>query len=111
MKKLKISGAARQEFFVDVEDFTLRFDLRFFPMTTSWTLTLDRGETRIVSNRKLSLGNFILSVNNQPYDIALVDNLNTGIDPFKQDDFSEDRVSFYLLNREETAEIRGFEVE
>ena len=111
MKQLDITNDSIQTFFVDVEDFTLKFTLRYFPMIQSWSLTLDRDEDRIVTNRKLSLGNLNLGTDNQPYDILIIDNQNTGIDPFSQDDFLKNRVSFYLLNREETAELKGFEVE
>jgi hypothetical protein len=51
-----------------------------------------------------------LSTDNQPYNIAITDNLNTGIDPFKLDDFSSDRVSLFLIERSENIDIKGYDV-
>lgn len=110
MLQLDVTNDPFQEFLIDIEDFTLRFELKYLSMIESWQMSIFRDEIKIISNRKLSLGNFNLSTDNQPYNIAITDNLNTGIDPFKLDDFSSDRVSLFLVERSENIDIKGYDV-
>jgi hypothetical protein len=110
MLQLQVTNDPSQEFLIEIEDFTLKFELKFLSMIESWQMTLYRDEVKIISNRKMSLGNFNLFTDNQPYNIAITDNLNTGIDPFKLDDFSSGRVSLFLVERSENIEIKGYDV-
>ena len=109
MLELDVNSDPFQDFFVDIEDFTLRFDLEYRPMIKSWQMAIFRDGIKVVSFRKLSLGNLTFTIN-QPYNILLRDNLNTGSDPFKLDDFSSGRVSLFLVERSENIDIKGYDV-
>jgi len=110
MKQIEITDSSKQEIMIAVEDFTLKLILRFLPMVQSWQMTVIRDDVTIITNRKLSLGNFILKTKNEPFLFIVADLSNSNIDPLKIDDFSSNRCQLLLTNREETLEVTSVEV-
>lgn len=109
MRKLTIGTEPKQKITVLFEDTTIVIELTFRPTIQSWTMDIAfRGE-KLINGKKLVIGLPLLKQFNKPFDIILFENQNTGIDPFKQDDF-QDRVSVYLMEREDLIAARGYDV-
>lgn len=80
--------------------------LRFFPRTESWSFDAEY-QGRAVRGLKLSVGVLHMVSQNQPFDFLVTDRSNNGLDPFRRDDFLNDRCRLYLLEADEMADIRG----
>ena len=109
MKQITFSTEPKQKITILFEDTTIEILLKFRPTIESWTMDINFRDEVLVNGKKLTMGIQLLKQFNKPFDIFLQENQNTGIDPFKQDDFTS-RVSAYLLEREDLLEIRGYDV-
>ena len=109
MKEITIGTEPKQKITILYEDTTIILDIKFRPTSASWTMDITFRDEPLVNGKKLVMGLQLLKQFNKPFDITLQENQNTGIDPFKQDDFKS-RVSVYLLERADLIEIRGYDV-
>lgn len=99
-----------QTHIIEFNDSQLTFTLRFLPTVSMWFFDFGyQGEQ--YSGFKLSLGVRHLVAYNFPFDFVIRDTSLSGIDPFKADDFSSGRIQIFLLEPEDLAELRGYEVE
>jgi hypothetical protein len=109
MKQVIIGTEPKQKITIAYEDTTIILTVKFRPTIQSWTVDIVfRGE-EIANGKRLVCGLELLKQLNKPFDFVLVDNSNTGIDPFKLDDFTS-RISMYLFERDDLVDIRGYDV-
>ena len=109
MKQITIGTEPKQKISILFEDTVIILDIKYRPTVRSWTMDINFRDEPLVNGKKLTMGLALLRQFNKPFDIVLQENQNTGIDPFKQDDF-QDRVSVYLLERDDLIELRGYDV-
>lgn len=109
MKQITIGTEPKQKITLLYEDTTITLDVTYRPTIESWTMNITFRDEELVNGKKLVMGIPLLKQFNKPFDIVCKENQNTGIDPFKQDDF-QDRVSVYLLERDDLIELRGYDV-
>ena len=89
---------------VPLEDGDLIITLRFYPTTQVWCFDVEFNEKK-VNGLKCSLGVVHSLGSNFPFDFSFGCTQNTGLDPYKIDDF-ESRVKFYLLEQSDVQEYR-----
>jgi len=99
-----------QTFFFAGSDDPVRITLRYYGLIEAWYMDI-RWRDRVSSGIKLSLGVLHILSTNLPFDFFVVDNGNTGIDPFRLDDFIEGRCSLGFMEPDEMIEIRGVKVD
>jgi len=109
MKQITIGTEPKQKITILYEDTQIIIDVKYRPITQSWTMDINFRDEALVNGKKLVIGLPLLKQFNKPFDIVLQENQNTGIDPFKQDDFTS-RISVYLLERDDLIELRGYDV-
>ncbi|HCC76682.1 MAG TPA: hypothetical protein DEQ42_13500 [Shigella sp.] len=96
-----------------IQRHTLIFDRGEAVVTLSHLPTVEMWKMRVEYNDdyidgvKLSLGTLHFRHKNWPFDIALLCTDNSGIDPYRSDDFASGRIEMYLVTPEEMTEIRG----
>lgn len=83
--------------------------LRHLPTVEMWKMRVEYNGDYI-DGVKLSLGTIHFRHKNWPFDIAVLATDNTGIDPYRADDFLTGRCNLYMLTPEEMIEIRGGDV-
>ena len=98
-----------QEFTIPFQESEIVLRVRFLPAVQQWFMDVSYNgiETNGV---KLAVEVLPLFGRNYPFDIWIVDNSGTGLDPFTIDDFSNGRCEMYLLEPSDMTDIRGFEV-
>jgi hypothetical protein len=104
-----LTSEAIQEHVIPFGDEEINLTLRYFPTIQSWYIDV-RYKDKQVNGVKLALGVTHISNSNLPFDFLVFDTMNTGIDPFKRDDFESERVLLGLLEYDEITTIRGFDV-
>ena len=109
MRQITIGTEPKQEITILYEDTVIKLDLKFRPTAASWTMDINFRDETLINGKKLVMGIQLLKQFNKPFDIVLKENQNTGIDPFKQDDF-KNRVSVFLLERDDLIALRGYDV-
>lgn len=109
MKQITLGQEPKQKIDILFEDTQIIIEFRFNPTIQSWTMNINFRDEEIINGKRITLNVQMLKQLQKPFDIVAIENQNTGIDPFKQDDF-KDRVSLYLLEREDLKEIRGYDV-
>ena len=106
MIKIDIEADELQEFKIPFEDSLITIILSFrdgyWFMNTSY-------KDKVVNGLKLSSAVLMLQGKNLPFEI-LIDDKGLGTDPFSVDCFELGIFDFYILEREELEDIRGFEV-
>jgi len=110
MKILTLTNEPKQKLDILFEDTVITIEFRFNPTITNWTMNITFRDEVLVNGKSVVLGVPLLREFNKPFDLVCVDNKNTGIDPFQLTDFSTNRVSLYLLNRDEVKQVRGYDV-
>lgn len=83
-------------------------NLRFLPAVQVWLLSVmyeDKKRTGI----KLSANVYHLRQYNFPFDFTVLVNDQSGVDPFKVDDFSTGRCSLFFITPESMRKVRGQE--
>lgn len=109
MKQITVTGEPKQKITILFEDTVIILVLKFRPTAESWTADITFRDAPLVDGKKLTMGVALLRQFNKPFDIVLQENQNTGIDPYKQDDFIS-RVSIFLLERDDLIQLRGYDV-
>jgi len=107
MLKVPIDNTGYQEFLLPFEGEFITITLNF--RIDVWFLDL-KFKDKSRNGMKLSSNVLMLQGMNLPFDI-IIDSKETGLDPFSLEAFSLDRFDFNIIEREELATIRGFEVE
>ena len=98
----------------EFQEFTVPFEGEFITITLNfrqhiWLMNAAYKEKK-VNGLKLSSGVLMLVGKNFPFEIV-IDDKGSGLDPFSPDNFEKGIFDFYILERDEISEIRGFEVE
>lgn len=104
-----ITNDAHQRHIVLLEDKEVTLVIRFLSIAQAWFIDVAY-EGRTASGFKLALNTLHMQSQNFPFDFIVQDLTGRGVDPFRLDDFSDDRVAFYMLQRDDMAEIRGQDV-
>lgn len=104
-----ISDESNQRHTILFEESEITFILRYHITAQIWTFDVSYNGLS-ANGIKLSIGTLHMRSRNFPFDFAVDDTSNTGIDPFRKDDFSQGRCNIYLVTREEMTDIRGLEV-
>lgn len=89
------------------DEVNLRF--RFYETVQDWYLCVNYNGVEIKGIR-CAVGARLLKSNNFPFDLIIVDESQNGQDPFRLQDFDE-RMSVYIIEPDEIADIRGYKVE
>ncbi|HEB0976109.1 TPA: hypothetical protein ACVU0F_000657 [Yersinia enterocolitica] len=80
--------------------------IRHLPTVEMWKMRVEYNGD-FIDGVKLSLGVLHFRHKNWPFDIALLCTDNSGIDPYRADDFASGRCELYMVTPEEMIEIRG----
>lgn len=93
-------------------ELTLIFEqsVQMWKMNVSYTRTDDQEPQRPANGVKLALSTVHFIYRNWPFDFAVVDTTNNGVDPFRSDDFETGRCELYFITPNEMIEIRGVDV-
>lgn len=105
-----ISDDAYQKHFIPIGDYELTIFIKFLAPIETWTMDLEYRDT-VIKGIKLSLGTLHLRSNNLPFDFVVIDNQDTGLDPYLLDDFESERCSLVLLEADDMETRRGYSVE
>ena len=105
MLKIQIDPTPNQSFNIPYESDTIYIDLTF--KKNVWYMNFTYGE-KAINGIKLS-SRVLLLKNNLPFDL-FIDDKGLNLDPFSLSSFSDNLFDFCLLEREEIAEIRGYNV-
>lgn len=105
MLKIQIDATPNQGFNIPYESDTIYIDLSF--KNSCWYMNFTYGD-KITNGIKLS-SRVLLLKNNLPFEL-FIDDKGLKLDPFDLDSFSDNLFDFVLLEREEIAEIRGYDV-
>lgn len=94
----------RHVLFVGALEITLR--LRFMSSVGSWFFSVEYND-QAVHNIRLASGVLHIRSKNWPFDFAVDLTDTSGLDPFREQDFSDGRCVLYLIEPEEMEGIRG----
>lgn len=83
--------------------------IRHLPTVEMWKMRVEYNGSHI-DGVKLSLGALHFRHKNWPFDIAVLATDNSGIDPYRADDFASGRCELYFVTPDEMIEIRGGDV-
>lgn len=84
-------------------------ELRFLPAVQIWIMGVEyRG--KVQRGIKLSANVHHIRGFNYPFDFTVVLTDDSGIDPFRRDDFDTGRCELYFITPEEMEQVRGLEV-
>jgi hypothetical protein len=100
------------EFSRGLVELTLIFEksVQMWKMNISYTRVRDQEAQRPANGVKLALSTVHIIYRNWPFDFAVIDTTNNGVDPFRADDFETGRCELYLITPEEMIDIRGVDV-
>ena len=105
-----ITSDPSQRHIIDLEGNEITLDLRFYPTIQQWSFDV-LYKDQSVKGVKLSLGVLHINNTNFPFDFVTLDASNTGLDPFKSDDFAILRCRLYILDPGDMETFRGIPVE
>lgn len=107
MKKLQnVTDEPHQRHTIVFEESEIVLSLRYLPTVEMWVMDVSYKGID-THGLKLSVAVLHMRSRNLPFDFIVVDNLETGLDPIRVDDFATGRCSMYLLEAEDMQEIRG----
>lgn len=110
MKIIELSKDSIQSQTVVIDGMDIKITARFLPIVSMWVLKVDIDGENIADGISMSCGSVIMQQFNKPFAFIVDDKSNLGIDPFRIEDFSDGRCVFYMLDRNEIAEVRGYDV-
>lgn len=105
-----ITSEAFQRHIVLLDDQEVEITLRFLSVVQGWFISVTYGN-RSVNGFRVSLNTLHMLSQNFPFDFIAEDLTGRGVDPFKIDDFSENRCALYMLQTADMEAIRGQDVE
>lgn len=83
--------------------------LRFLPVVQIWVMDIEH-EGRAQRGVKLSASVLHIRSFNFPFDFTVVLTDDTGIDPFRRDDFETGRCELYFVTPADMVDLRGLEL-
>lgn len=92
-------------------------ELKYHSVVQIWTMniTYTRADEdtpqRPINGVKLSLSTTHIKHRNWPFDFTVVDTSETGVDPFRSDDFESGRCELYFITPSEMIQVRGVDVQ
>lgn len=101
------------EFSRGLINITLIFEkpVSMWKMNVTYTRSDDTDPQRPIYGVKLALSTVHFIHRNWPFDFAVIDTTNTGVDPYRSDDFESGRCELYLITPTEMIQIRGVDVQ
>lgn len=102
---MNITDYPFQKHTIITPDAPVTVELRYYPKAFFWTISV-RYKEKVVNGVKLALGVLHMRSQNLPFDFIVEDKSNTGVDPFKADDFSSGRSRLIMLERADMESIR-----
>lgn len=110
MKKLLNIGTENtQRHTIQFEDDEITLILKFHAFVGMWSFDVTyKGKSRY--GVRLAASVFHIRSENYPFDFYVIDNSGEGVDPFRIDDFEEDRCSLYMLEAVDMENLRGVSV-
>lgn len=109
IKIQNITSEPYQEHILLFNETEITIRLRFFELIGFWSLDVEY-KGKAIYGVKLSIGTLLITSQNLPFDFAIDDLSNSGIDPFKADDFTS-RCNLYLIETSEIEIIRNTKLE
>lgn len=91
------------------EDNEIGLRLRFHPAVQIWTMDITFAG-QAVYGIQISIATLHIRGVNWPFDFAAEVTDNSGIPPFRVDDFANGRARLYILTRAEMLQVRGLDV-
>jgi len=104
-----IGNEGIQELTIPLPDGDLFVQVRFLSVVEIWQMSVNYNGISY-NGIKMSCGTLHMRSANFPFDFIVTDESGSGIDPYKQDDFTIGRNILYLVEANEMEEIRGQEV-
>lgn len=104
-----ITNEPFQRHIVLTPDGEITLTIRFYPAVEIWAMDVTYFD-RSVYGIRLSASVSLLRDFNFPFDFLVLIADNSGIDPFRVDDFANGRCELYFASRKEMFELRGIEV-
>lgn len=101
-----LTDEAFQRHVILLDEQEVELSLRFLSVVEGWFIDVTYAD-RSAYGFKLALNTLHMLSQNFPFDFIVEDLSGRGIDPFRIDDFSEDRCALYMLQADDMAEIRG----
>lgn len=95
-----------QRHIVILDEQEVEVSIRYLSVVEGWFLDVTYAG-RSAYGFKLALNTLHMQSQNYPFDFIVEDLTGRGIDPFRIDDFSENRCALYMLQGDDMAEIRG----
>lgn len=92
-----------------IDNGQITLSLRFLPVVQIWVMDVEyQGQVQ----RGIKLSASVLHVRsfNYPFDFTVVLTDDSGIDPFRRDDFETGRCELYFVTPAEMVDVRGLEV-
>jgi len=100
-----ITAEAIQRHLIVLEESEVILTLRYYPKSLIWCFDAEFLNKRTLGI-KLSVGALHMVSQNQPFDFEVIDNSQLGIDPFQITDFSSNRCTLLMLERDDMVIIR-----
>jgi hypothetical protein len=101
-----ITDEPHQRHTIVFEESEIALELRFLPVVEMWFVNVEYKGV-VASGYKLSADVLHMRSRNFPFDFTVLDLSNSGIDPFRIDDFSSGRCGLYLVESADMEAIRG----
>lgn len=107
MKQIQnITSEPIQRHTIVFEESGITLTLRFYPRTQIWCFDAEFLDNAVYGI-KLSVGALHIVSQNFPFDFAVLDLSNNGIDPFLTSDFIDGRCRLYMLEPDDMVEARN----
>ena len=109
MKTINVGNEGFQTLEIPFENNTINMTIKFLQTRSEWVMDLTY-LNKTINGVRLSVGAILLK-NNLPFDFLIEDNSKQGFDPYDAEDFTQNRCTFFLLERVDLVQIRGFDVQ
>jgi len=108
-KLANITAEPIQRHILEAEGITVNITLKWYPQVASWFADVKYGDKQRLGVR-LVVGALHITSANMPFDLAVRDNSEFGLDPMRRDDFESGRCELFVLMPSEMEEYRGVPV-
>ena len=111
-----ITADAIQNHFLEFSRGSIELQLLFEQSVQIWKMNvtytnIDDSEPQPTTyGVKLTTGTTHIKHRNYPFDFAVIDTTNQGVDPYRIDDFERGRCKLYFITPDEMIRIRGVDV-
>ena len=104
-----LTSEAHQRHIIIFDEQEVELVLRYLSPVESWFINVTFAN-RSAYGFKLALNTLHMLSQNFPFDFVVEDLSGRGVDPFRIDDFSENRCALYMLQTDDMISIRGQDV-